>query len=586
MKSEFENHPNSIQKEQAELFSNLIELDEKKLNSDQLITNLLQIYKECWPYGKVVAASLNYQGVNFGDDINTQDGFLYKSTIEGSDSDELMIRLQVNASKSGSVTDQKVLDATARLIASKLDKIKARKLLKEEREFLDKAYKLARIGTWEYDMINDHLHWSDITKEIHGFDSDYKPDVQSTVLLFKEGFHRETFAKTVEDAIERFKPFDVELKIISGKGDERWIRATGEPEFDENGVCTRFYGISQNVTNRKQSAEDLQLSERRFRALVQDGSDMIAILDKRAVYRYVSPTSLRILGIPAEDVIGKSALEFIHNEDKERVFGTLVGLKHKERVHISAYRFADAAGNWRWIESTLTNLSDDPAVNGYVANSRDVTEQYLRQQKMEGSLREKETLLSEIHHRINNNLTVLTSLLQMQASHENNREVLDKLADSVTRVHAMANIHEQLYQSQNFTKLELSERIKLLVMNIQNTFQVETAMEIRFECDEIYLDVDKSLPLSLILNEVITNIFKYAFKGQKTGKINIKLTDNGSLVECRIIDNGVGLPDDFDVRQSNSLGLTLIKSLAQQLKADYQFNSDHKGTEFFLSFEK
>src|SRR5690554_5167674 len=206
---------------------------------------------------------------------------------------------------------------------------------------LDKAYRLARVGTWEYDMITGELHWSDITKEVHGFGRDYRPDVESTIMLFKEGYHRETFAKAAFDAIEHEKPFDVELKIISGQGDERWIRATCEPEY-EDGVCVRFYGISQNVTDRRKAQEDLQLNEQRFKALVQDGSDLITILDESLVYTYVSPTFKNVLGLAPESFMGKNALDYIHEGDRERVLERVQSLPAGKSVEIEPFRFADS----------------------------------------------------------------------------------------------------------------------------------------------------------------------------------------------------------------------------------------------------
>ncbi|MEX0778589.1 MAG: PAS domain-containing protein [Balneolales bacterium] len=124
----------------------------------------------------------------------------------------------------------------------------------DSQQLVDKAYKLANIGTWEYDMLSEKLHWSSLTKDIHGFDEHYEPDVKSTISLFKEGFNRNTFSQAANDAIQKEIPFNVELKMISGKGDERWVRATGEPEYN-NGICTRFYGISQDVSSRRKAEE-------------------------------------------------------------------------------------------------------------------------------------------------------------------------------------------------------------------------------------------------------------------------------------------------------------------------------------------
>lgn len=473
-------------------------------------------------------------------------------------------------------------------LSLRMDQLLSQQEIEEKQELLDKAYQLARIGSWEYDMKTEELHWSPVTKEVHGFGQDYNPNVESTIALFKEGPNREQFAKAAMNAIEHEKPFDVELKIISGKGDERWIRATGEPDYNEEGICTRFYGISQNVTARRQAEEDLLLSERRFKSLVQDGSDLIAILDTDANYKYVSPTSESILGIPAEQFIGTNAFDYIHEDDKERLIKLLNELPNDERINIPPYRFRDAEGNWRWIETTLTNMIEDPAVSGMVANSRDVTNQIKQQQKNEESLKEKETLLAEIHHRVKNNLAVVSGMIQLQASEEEDADIKNHLFDSIVRIQTMANIHEQLYQSNSFSKLEFSENIRSLVMSIKQTLQSKTDVTIDFNCDSVQLNINQAIPCSLIVNEVVTNIFKHAFTDRSKGHIAINLTEDreNNHVSLTIHDDGVGLPNNISSRESSSLGLSLIDVLSQQLESDYTYEANGQGTIFSIQFNK
>lgn len=457
---------------------------------------------------------------------------------------------------------------------------------KEKQHQLDKAYKLARIGTWEYNMLTGNLYWSPVTKEVHGFGPDYEPDVEKTIQLFKEGFNRTVFAKAAHDAIEYHKPFDVELKIVSGQGDERWIRATGEPEY-ENGVCVRFYGISQNVTGRKQAQEDLQMNEKRFKALVQDGSDMIAILDKEACYKYVSPTSKTVLGIPSEDFIGKNALDFIHPDDQSRIVQVLSELGHKKRIKVEPYRFRNATGDWRWIETTVTDMQADPAVGGLVANSRDITDKIMQQEQILSSLKEKETLLAEVHHRVKNNLAVVTGLLQLHESIEESPGVINRLHDCMARIQTMSNIHEQLYQSNNFSKLEFTENIRLLSLNILEAFKSEKQIRLQFHCDPIQLTIIQAIPCSMIANEVVTNILKHAFTGKNDGLITIKLTKSENHeINLTIKDNGVGLPENIGQDYSSSLGMRLIDLFSRQLSADYTLQSDDSGTAFTLRFSK
>lgn len=459
--------------------------------------------------------------------------------------------------------------------------------LEEKQRLLDKAYQLARIGTWEFDMRMHELKWSRMTKEVHGFGPDYQPDVESTIALFKKGINRDTFAKAARNAIDHEQPFDVELKIISGQGDERWIRATGEPEY-RDGVCTRFYGISQDVSGRRKAEEDLQLSEQRFKSLVQDGSDLIAILDEEANFVYVSPTSETVLGKSSDDYIGTYALDYVHEDDKNSIAETLFNLPSAKRVQIPPYRFMDGEGNWRWLETTLTNMTEDPAVGGMVANSRDITRQKLQQQQNLESLKEKETLLAEIHHRVKNNLAVVSGMMQLQASEEENSEIINKLFDGIIRIKTMANIHEQLYQSNSFSRLEFAANIRSLVLNIQKTLQSKAPIHIDFHCEPVQLNINQAIPCSLIVNEVVTNIFKHAFPEEKEGAIVIRLSEREkpNHLHLSIKDNGVGLSGNFDVAESSSLGLSLIDVLSQQLSAEYTYEPYDEGTVFTIRFEK
>lgn len=482
-----------------------------------------------------------------------------------------------------------LVDSVLHHLSLKIDQKLSQQELKEKQQLLDKAYRLARIGIWEFNMQTHELQWSNITKEVHGFSPDYEPDVESTINLFKEGVNRQQFAEAARGAIEEEKPFDVELKIISGQGDERWIRATGEPEY-KNGVCTRFYGISQNVTDRRKAEEELFLNEQRFRSLVQDGSDLLAILDGEAVYEYVSPTSESILGIPAEDLIGTSALDYIHHDDRDRIGQIIGAMSPGDRRHIAPFRFRNADGDWRWIETTLTNLTEDPAVGGLVANSRDVTSQKRQQKKILEALREKETLLAEIHHRVKNNLAVVSGMMQLQITEADNTALTDRLLDSIVRIKTMANIHDHLYQSKSFSELKFDENIRSLVTDIHKTLETDTQVRIHFDCEAVRLDINQAIPCSLIVNEVVTNIFKHAFPNRENGNICITLTEsdanNNTRLQLTIEDDGIGMPPDFNKASSGSLGLNLIGVLSQQLEAEYHFNSAGEGTSFHLHFQK
>lgn len=566
-------------------------LNEQQLSVEELLEKAVHILPQGWQHTGVTEAAIEYGGKTFTSGNYMESGWVQSTKAEVRPGNNLTVTVAYLEERSfydeGLFLNEEreLIESVADHLARKLNQKHSQQQLKEKQVLLDKAYKLAHIGIWEFDMQTHDLQWSDVTKEIHGFGPDYKPDVESTINLFKEGINRQKFAEAARAAIEEEESFDVELKIVSGQGDERWIRATAEPEY-KNGICTRFYGISQNVTDRRKAEEDLLLNEQRFRSLVQDGSDLLAILDSEANYRYVSPTSKSILGLPAEDFIGTNALEYIHPEDHERIIEIIDKLTPGERCNIAPFRFRNAEGNWRWIETTLINMTEDAAVGGLVANSRDVTKQIRQQQRILEALKEKETLLSEIHHRVKNNLAVVSGMIQLQISDADNRELTERLQDSIVRIKTMAGIHEQLYQSKSFSELEFADNIRLLIYDIQETMQANTKTQIDFDCEPVQLNINQAIPCSLIVNEVVTNIFKHAFPGRDQGKIGITLSESTNRLHLCINDDGIGLPQNFNDIKSNSLGLNLIDVLSQQLEATYHFNSAEEGTTFDLRFEK
>ena len=565
-------------------------LNENVLSIPELLKQAAEILSKGTWFSDMTGAAIEY------------DGHIYQSTDSSNPTGNLSVCERVSNTQSLTVEfaypegrfpdnersipdeERQLIGCVANLLSSKIRQILSGKKIKEKQQLLDKAYQLAHIGSWEFDMKTHELYWSPVTKEVHGFNQDYEPDLESTINLFKQGRHRETFRQAAMNAIEHEKPFDVELKIISGRGDERWIRATGEPEY-EDGECIRFYGISQDVTCRRQAEEDLQRSEQRFKSLVQDGSDLIAILDPEGNYKYVSPSVKSILGIPAEDYIGTNALDYIHKDDIDRISGILSELAPGERIDIPPFRFIDADDDWRWIETTLTNMTEDPAVDGMVANSRDVTKQIQQQQQSLESLKEKEILLAEIHHRVKNNLAVVSGMMQLQALEEENKEIKDRLFDSISRIKTMANIHEQLYKSNSFSKLEFSDNLRSLVLSIQKTFQTDTQIDVNFDCQPVSININQAIPCSLIVNEVVTNVFKHAFPERKKGNIRIALNTNSKNdIQLSISDDGIGLPGDINAIGGGSLGVSLIDVLSQQLNADYTYNSNGSGTVFTIQF--
>jgi two-component sensor histidine kinase len=206
-----------------------------------------------------------------------------------------------------------------------------------------------------------------------------------------------------------------------------------------------------------------------------------------------------------------------------------------------------------------------------------------QKQLLEETLRDKNILLSEIHHRTKNNLAIVSSMLNLQRNQIENEELQQILLDCSNRVHSMATVHQKLYEKENFTKIDLKEYLEELIRDLQKTiFPKDIEIQLIMEIDSFNITSEKAIPCALIVNELITNSVKHAFKAQG-GKLEIKIKKIGHQILLMIYDNGPGF--HFDLEQNQlSLGMTLIQALTEQLNGQFEYNTKN-GTTFNLSFK-
>ena len=214
----------------------------------------------------------------------------------------------------------------------------------------------------------------------------------------------------------------------------------------------------------------------------------------------------------------------------------------------------------------------------------ELAERIKAEEKSKKSLAEKEVLLKEVHHRVKNNMAVISSLLRLQSGYIDDDKYMDMFKESRSRITSMALVHEKLYQAQDFSKIDLADYILTLVQSIRNTFGSDREYHINTDVENISLDIDILIPCGLIINEILTNSFKYAFNDVEKAEINItiKRLEDGNIA-LTISDNGKGLPDGFDIKDSTGLGLQLVNTLVEQIDGTLEIESE-KGAEFKLAF--
>ena len=216
--------------------------------------------------------------------------------------------------------------------------------------------------------------------------------------------------------------------------------------------------------------------------------------------------------------------------------------------------------------------------------AHDISEKKKSNDEMAGSLKEKEVMLKEIHHRVKNNLQIISSILNLQSSFVTDENTLEILQESRNRIRSMAIIHENLYRTEDFSSINFADYLMNLVTNLIASYRIRVDIELSSDIEKINLLLDQAIPCGLLANELITNSLKYAWPNDEDGKIIIQLKQEGSQVSLLIGDNGIGLPKKFNEMNSDTLGLQLVLTLVEQLDGELTVNLEN-GTEYLIKFD-
>lgn len=251
----------------------------------------------------------------------------------------------------------------------------------------------------------------------------------------------------------------------------------------------------------------------------------------------------------------------------------------------SATRNAPQANASSQSRESAENLATEIATANDISEPGQTDEHYAAHEALRASLREKDLLLKEIHHRVKNNLQVIVSLLGIQSSYIHDPRDLEVFTESQNRIHLMALVHEQLYQSKDLAHIDFRAYLGSLVDDVLASGRTcPASVSVSVDADEAYLDINAAIPCGLIVNELVTNCLKHAFAGRIAGRIDVglRLTHDGEYV-LTVADDGVGFPVGCDFRELPSLGMQLVASLAAQLQGTIEMRSK-SGTEFRIVF--
>jgi PAS domain S-box-containing protein len=351
--------------------------------------------------------------------------------------------------------------------------------------------------------------------------------------------------------------------------------------FGDDAVIT----IARDISERYKAEEELRKNEEMFRQLFQNSPISIALLDKRQEIRQVNAAFSETFGYDTEEIKGLNIDHLIvpEHEKKEAYEISNTIFEGKPAFHSGKRLRKDGGYVDVLIYGVPVTVNEKTvAIFGIYV---DISERKQAEEKIKKSLKEKEVLLAEIHHRVKNNLAVITGLLELQVYNTSSEEAIDVLTNSQMRVNSIALIHEKLYQNKNLSEICFEQYLQDLTDAILASMgSSQTDIDISMNIDPVSLTVNQAIPCGLILNEIITNAFKHAYPEKEKGNITINLNRRGDDIYLYVVDDGIGIPDEIDLEDPKSLGIKLIHTLSTQLNAEAEFRNQNPGTKFALQF--
>ena len=531
--------------------------------------------------------------------------------------------------------------ANASLQAEVAERLRAEGTLRDREERLHLAQQAGQMGTWEWDVQTGALQWSTALEPMHGFAPGSFPGTYEAFLDIIHADDRSWFRQAVAHALESGTAFEAEFRILWPDGSVHWMLGKGRVLYNETGQPRRMLGVGMEVTARKRAEAEAFQRQREAEVLAQLAQTLNTSLEldmvlqrvtegaqelcgserglimlrepdgESLVSRYqvgfpqmpymnlrVEPGKgmggevvatgrpLRTTDYAADPRFSKDYLDYIRTNGRLAILTVpiIIGSRVEGLLYVSNPASRPFSAQHEVVLIRLADYAATAIRNAqlYHAAQDELGRRTAAEAQLQTSLREKEVLIREIHHRVKNNLQIVSSLLNLQLRVVDDPRLRALVQDCRQRIQAMALIHEALYQADDLSRVPFEMYLQRLAAQLLRAYGVAPRrIRLTIDADHLALDIDKAVPCALIFHELLSNALKHGFPARRPGTIDVGLHCTSHQLTMWVRDNGVGVPPALDWQHTNTLGLKLVSMLAEQLGGSLLLDREG-GTTFTL----
>jgi len=454
--------------------------------------------------------------------------------------------------------------------------------LKQERDFISTAIESLPGLFYMIDEDQNYVLWNKNLEDKFGYSASEIKQMHPLDFYREEDY--ELITSKIQQAFEEGEA-EVEIDIHDKQGRPARYYITGRKLETED--KTYIVGSGIDISERVEVQRKLRLHDQLLSELFENAPIGLVRLDKEDNIISANESFENIFNYKRAEIEGHNINDLITPEGLEIDQLEVISKQHKSHNDTFQYESVRIDRDGKEIPVLIGAVPvfiDSELVANYTMYV-DITNRKEFEKEIKRTLREKQILIQEIHHRVKNNLAVISGLLQMKSFSTGNPEIKKALSESQRRIKSMALIHEKLYQQESLSSIEFNRYMNDLGQSIKKMVDLQDKVELTIDCIPLELNVNQAVPTALIINELLSNAFEHAFHDMDDGHIVTKVRKKKDIITITVKDNGIGLPSDFNMQEIQTLGFTIIRTLLEQLSADFRIKDDN-GTAFAFIFKK